>query len=148
MSSFDIDKLTLECFVNRNTYHKYLAKKYPTTFQENKLWNEQLLENHDALLSIISQFIQNPDTIQDDTTRDIFNRFTVECMDILTKQKQAEDELHKQDETEPESFMKKQDDSDEMMFSQCEELRIEPTNPIEYWKMQKVLRQQYTKPHS
>ena len=146
MSSFDIDKLTLECFVNRNTYHKYLAKKDPTSFQENKLWNEQLLEHHDALLSIISQFLQNPDTIQDDTTRDIFNRFIVECMDILTKQKQAEDDLHKPDGTD--IFVKKTDEADEMMFSQCEELRIEPTNPIEYWKMQKVLRQHYNKPPS
>jgi hypothetical protein len=143
MSSFDIDKLTLECFVNRNTYHKYLAKKDPNSFQENKLWNEQLLEQHDALLSIISQFIQNPDTIQDETTRDIFNRFIVECMDILTKQKQAYDDLNKTDETD--IFVKKTDETDEMMFSQCEELRIEPTNPIEYWKMQKVLRQNYTK---
>jgi len=143
MSSFDIDKLTLECFVNRNTYHKYLAKKDPSSFQENKHWKEQLQEHHDALLSIISQFIQNPDTIQEDTTREIFNRFIVECMDILTKQKQAEDDLHQSNETD--QFVKKQDETEEMMFSQCEELRIEPTNPIEYWKMQKVLRQNYTK---
>jgi hypothetical protein len=147
MASFDIDKLTLECFVNRNTYHKYLAKKDPATFLENKHWRDQLLENHDPLLNTISQFIHNPQSIPDETTRDIFHRFMVECLDFLYKQNNALDNTNTDDGNSNSSSMKNQEykDEEDTIFSHCEQLHIEPTNPIEYWKMQKVWKQNNTK---
>ena len=135
MASFNMDKLTLEYFTNKSSYHKYLAKKDPKTYQDNNSFKESLREHHEDILHIVSQYMKKPSDITNKKTFDSFQHFMLDMIDLCEKQKANTDN------NEDDSYKKK--DDEEEMFSQCEDLGIAPKTPIEFWKMEKVFK---TKP--
>lgn len=126
MTSFNMDTLTIECFTNKKTYNKYLAKKDPTMFQKNETFHADLMQNHDAIMEMISKCIQDPTSIPHVKMRETFNHLMIECLDVLNVVAERKPDVPK----EP----------DDILFAQCEDLGIQPTNPIEYWKMQSVFK--------
>lgn len=128
MASFDVDKLTLECLVNKTSYHKYLAKKEPSTFLENSTFLQNIQENKDKLLELISQYIDEPTHIPHKNMKDLFQTFMIDCLEVIEKR-----EVSSSDENEDIP-------KDDEMFSQCDDTRIEPKNPIEFWKMEQVFK--------
>jgi hypothetical protein len=57
-SVFDVDRLTLECFMNKNVYRKVISKLNPALFRENSRFEQQkekyktrILERTEELLS-------------------------------------------------------------------------------------------------
>ena len=133
-----MDKLTLEYFTNKSSYHKYLAKKDPKTYHENNSFKESLRQHHEEILNMVSQYMKNPSTITNKKTFDSFQHFMLDMIDLCEK-KQAS---HIQDDDDA---VYKNKEDDEELFSQCEDLGITPSNPIEFWKMEKVLKTE-TKP--
>lgn len=128
-TSFNMDNLTIECFSSRKTYNKYLAKKDPTTFQKNETFQHELINNHDALIELLSEYILNPESIAHVKMRHTFHQLMIECLDILT--------LPQPQSATPSSTTK---DDPDVLFSHCEDLGKQPENPIEYWKMQSVFK--------
>ena len=128
-SSFNMDTLTIECFTNKKTYNKYLAKKDPTMFQKNETFHADLMENHDAIVEMISNCIQDPDSIPHVKLRETFNHFMIEVLNVVTEER-GRGEQAPEVPKEP----------DDILFSRCEDLGIQPTNPIEFWKMQSVFK--------
>ena len=131
MASFNMDNLTMECFTNKKTYHKYLAKKDPSLFQKNEDFHIELRENHTALMELLSECILDPNFISQTKMRDSFNQLMIDCLDFIgsTKQQPVLRETHAKDDPDP-----------EILFSDCKDLGIEPSNTIEYWKMQQVFK--------
>jgi hypothetical protein len=127
-SSFNMDTLTIECFSSRKTYNKYLAKKDPTMFQKNETFHQDLIQNHDALMELLSECISNPESISKLKMRDTFHQLMIECLDVLTTK------------TETTATTNPIKDPDDVLFSQCVDLGKQPENPIEYWKMQSVFK--------
>jgi hypothetical protein len=122
-----MDTLTIECFSSKKTYNKYLAKKDPTMFQKNETFHIELIQNHDAIMGLLSEYILNPDSISQSKMRDSFNQLMIECLDVLGT-------------TKTETRLQPQNEEPDIMFSQCEDLGKQPNNPIEYWKMQNVFK--------
>lgn len=131
---FDMDKLTLEFFTNKQTYRKYLAKKDPEANVERT--RTQMVEKHDALVDLFSQMIQQPEEEEVRTVQPSFLAFVQAALLHLEK---LEEETAVPDSLDEVGFGKK-DDDDENLFAQCEDLRTQPSNPIEFWKMQQVLK--------
>jgi len=125
-TSFNMDNLTIECFSSRKTYNKYLAKKDPTTFQKNESFQHDLIQNHDAIMELLSEYILHPESISQLKMRYSFHQLMIECLDVLTMQ--------------PPPTMASTKEDPDVLFSQCEDLGKQPENPIEYWKMQSVFK--------
>ena len=126
-----MDNLTLQCLTNKKTYNKYLAKKDPSMFQKNEDFHHELRVNHDDIMSLLSEYILNPDTISQSKLRDTFNHLMIECLDVIESRKCR-------DEAAGEVEVPKYSDD---LFSNCVDLGIEPKKTIEYWKMQSVFKQ-------
>ena len=65
--------------------------------------------------------------------RDAFNHLMLDCLSVLKNNNETSKEKY-----ENETNVTKDEDQ---MFSQCDDLGIQPKNPIEYWKMQKVFKE-------
>ena len=135
MASFNMDTLTIECFTNKKTYHKYLAKKDPGSFQKNECFQNDLRENHDALIGMLSEYILNPNSVNH-KLRDSFNHLMIELLDVL---KEGEDNAGSSSLSQHHPSLAKADP--DVLFQKCEDLGKEPTHAIEYWKMQNVFKQ-------
>ena len=137
MSSFNMDNLTMECFTNKKTYHKYLAKKDPNLFQQNEIFNNELIENHAAIIELISECIHNPSSMTQHKMRDSFNQFMIECLDVISSTyTTSKHQPHIEVQANREEMAKDED----ILFSQCEDLGTAPKNSIEYWKMENVFK--------
>jgi len=56
-----IDKLTLELFMNRNNYNKYLAKTDPKKFDSQREYKMKLKKYMVEIIDITSELIENPE---------------------------------------------------------------------------------------
>jgi hypothetical protein len=130
-SSFDMDQLTLQCFTDKKTYSKYLAKKDPVTFHKNESFHQELRENREAILEFLSHCILHPNSMSHNVKmQDAFNQLMIECIDVVKKVADEEQQI-----------VNDKEEGDEVLFSKCKDLGIQPTNTIEYWKMQTVFKQ-------
>lgn len=128
-----MDKLTLEFFTNKQTYRKYLAKKDPEANVERT--RTQMVEKHDALVALFSQMIQQP---EEEEARMVKPSFLAFVQDALLHLEKLEEETTVTESLDEVGFGKKDDDDN--LFAKCEDLRTQPSNPIEFWKMQQVLK--------
>jgi hypothetical protein len=60
----DIDKLTLELFMNKSTYQKYLAQSDPKKAEENKAFKRDLRKYSKDILKMTQDYLYNPDQTQ------------------------------------------------------------------------------------
>ena len=60
----DIDKLTLELFMNKSTYQKYLAQSDPKKAEENRLFKTDLRKYSKDILQMTQAYLYNPDETQ------------------------------------------------------------------------------------
>lgn len=133
MTSFDMDQLTIQCFTDKKTYSKYLAKKDPSTFYKNETFHQELRENREAILDFLSHCILHPESITHNTKmQDSFNQLMIECIDVVKRST---------DNIEQNVLVAEKEEDDDVLFSKCKDLGIQPTNTIEYWKMQNVFKQ-------
>lgn len=141
--TFDMDKLTLEYFTNKQTYRKYLAKKDPTATTK-KLYRE-ISENQDHLVKIFTEMLNNTNSETYSLLQPKFENFIEGCLQHLEHSHMDSDN---ETETENEDYRKnrnsygeKEQEQEEItLFERCDNTPVVPSNPIEYWKMQKVFK--------
>ena len=137
--SFDVDQLTLQYFSSKSLYNKYLAKKDPDSFEQKQLEYKSWRENKEKIFHVIEEYLEDPDDILPKHTKDIFHRFFTEINQVVEKRKIKEDSSTYLDDQDIPYNEHNQDDED-TLFSRVEDIHVEPKNPIEYWKMQKVFK--------
>lgn len=138
--TFDMDKLTLEYFTNKQTYRKYLAKKDPTATTK-KLYQE-ISENKDQLIQIFNEMLDNANSETYSLLQPKFENFIEGCLQHLEHSNldsdndtDNENEYHTKNRN---SYEEKEEDI--TLFEKCDSTPVIPSNPIEYWKMQKVFK--------
>ena len=137
--SFNVDQLTLQYFSSKSLYNKYLAKKDPDSFEQKQLEYKSWRENKQNIFNVIEEYLDDPDDIQPKNIKEIFHRFFTEINQVVEKRKEKEDSSTDLDNHDIPYNEHNQDDED-TLFSRVEDIRVEPKNPIEYWKMQKVFK--------
>lgn len=128
-TNFDIDQVTLEYFTNRHTYNKYLAKTNPD--KGKKQLYDSIETNKETLRELFSQLLDNA---HQDCFRNILSKyesFMEECVLYVLNEKEKEETL--------DNIREDENDCD-TMFHKCENLNIQPNNPIEFWKAEQVLK--------
>ena len=130
-TNFDIDQITLEYFTNRQTYNKYLAKTNP---DEGKKQLYESIETHKEILQeLFSQLLDNANQECFRNMLPKYESFMEECVSYVLNEKEKEEEEALENTRENEN------DCD-TMFHKCENLNIKPSNPIEFWKTEQVLK--------
>ena len=143
--NFNVDNLTLQFFTNKQTYKKYLAKQDPDTYEKKQLDYDHWREHSTGIHEIVQEGLECPDDIMPKPLRDAFQHFAKEAMLLIEKRQNADEEKETRwkntvEDGFGEKCLNEKDNEDETLFSQVEDLQIEPKNPIEYWKMQKVFK--------
>ena len=68
----DIDKLTLELFMNKGLYNKYIQKTDPKAHEEKQNYISQLRKYKNNIIDITETLLNDPDTL---ITTDVNNGF-------------------------------------------------------------------------
>jgi len=71
-----VDKLTLELFMNKQQYRKFIAKTDPQKHAENEERIKELTKYSVDILSMTQQFLENPDLCITTEVRDVFDKYT------------------------------------------------------------------------
>ena len=135
----DMDKFTLECLVNKQTYKKYLAKHDPESFHESEELYEKLRLHKSNIESITEFLLLNPDSENyNRTLRESFEAY----MKSVLYHIEIESETHN-------NAIYEEDEPDEMLIDVTPSAKTpmlrapsppkrHSNNPIEYWKKYNV----------
>ena len=137
----EVDKLTLEWFVNKQTYKKYLAKHDPETFQESQAFYDKLDLYQSDIMQITENMLSNPDAeTYNKTLRDSFESYVktvlhhIEVESLSTKTDNRSGEIYDEDNgNEPDEMLIDVSPSIDYVSS-LPVVSRKPENPIEYWK--------------
>lgn len=127
-TSFNMDKLTLEYFTDKKRYRKYLAKKDPA--QSQHLLYERIETYKSDLTELFEELLSSSNTLI--PLRPKFEHFVEECLNHI----ESSHELH----DDPETTHYKKEDDETMFGEQTTEVASVPSNPIEFWKAQQILK--------
>jgi uncharacterized Fe-S cluster-containing radical SAM superfamily protein len=123
----DMDKLTLECFVNKQVYKKYLAKTNPLLLEENQSFYDTLNLHKTSILNMIQDMIENPyHEKYTHSSRDAFEQL----MKLLVYQIELE--------LNPKQHAIYDEEQDDDMLIEVPDEKLPRPSTIEYWKKQKV----------
>jgi hypothetical protein len=78
-----IDKLTLELFMNRNNYNKYLAKTDPKKFDSQREYKMKLKKYMVEIIDITSELIENPENTPNSEIGGIFMDYSKSIIKFL-----------------------------------------------------------------
>jgi hypothetical protein len=72
----DIDKLTLEMFMNKQTYRRYISKTDPAKHAEREAYLNNLAKYKRHILSMTEELFENPDKLVTTEVNDIFEKYS------------------------------------------------------------------------
>ena len=76
MDEAEIDKLTMELFMNRKNYKKFLEKTDPAKFSDLKIHHEDIEKYHGSIISITDDLLENPNLQISNEVNQIFDAYT------------------------------------------------------------------------
>jgi hypothetical protein len=129
--SFDVDKFTLECFVNKQTYQKYLAKINPQDFLKQQEMKRDIEVHRREIIQRFQNYMDGKD-FETTSIKNAFTEFTKECILLIEREVDPEPES---------SFIQ---DEEDVIFSNIPKPKEEePKDTIEYWKMETVFKHSF-----
>ena len=123
----EIDKLTLELFMNKKNYKKYLEKTDPKKYSDIQLHHNELEKYRGTILTITDDLLENPNLQITTEINEIFDAYTKIIIRYL-KHKEIENNL----ETEK--------DEDVMFGTIDEDIQSEPAHMKSYWSGEQVVK--------
>jgi hypothetical protein len=72
----NIDKLTLELFMNRNIYKKYVAKNEPEKYEKTMIHHENIRKYKHRILDLTQQLLEDPTKQITTETNEIFDAYS------------------------------------------------------------------------
>jgi len=133
--SFDMDKITLECFVNKQTYQKYLAIINPTEYDLQKEFMKEIQFKRKQILDRIENYMDGKE-LETSSLKHSFRGFMKECIQLMEREETKNEETEGKEEGNEEE--------DDVLFSNIPKEKEEaPKDSIEYWKMEKVFKQSF-----
>jgi phosphoribosylformylglycinamidine (FGAM) synthase PurS component len=122
----EIDKLTLELFMNKKNYKKYLEKTDPKKYSDIQLHHNELEKYRGTILTMTDDLLENPNLQITTEINEIFDAYTKIIIRYL-KHKEIENNLETCDE-------------DVMFGTIDEEDNSESTHMKSYWSGEQVVK--------
>jgi hypothetical protein len=76
MDEAEIDKMTMEMFMNRKNYKKYLEKTDPSKFSDLKIHHEDIEKYRGSILSMTDDLLEDPNLQISNEVNEIFDAYT------------------------------------------------------------------------
>ena len=76
MDETEIDKMTMEMFMNRKNYKKYLEKTDPKKFTDLQRHHADIEKYHGSIISITDDLLENPNLQISNEVNEIFDAYT------------------------------------------------------------------------
>jgi len=57
----EIEKMTLECLMNKSTYSKYLSQTNPKKYEEQQIFKRNVRKYKNKILELTKKYVENPD---------------------------------------------------------------------------------------
>lgn len=76
----DFAQLTLELFMNKNAYNRYMEKTYPGKHEEREEYIKNMKKYKNRILYITRQFLENPDLQITCEMNDMFSDYCKTCI--------------------------------------------------------------------
>jgi len=57
----DLDRLTMEMFMNKKSYHRFIEKTDPKKYDEQQKYLRNMRKYREKILSITQRYLENPD---------------------------------------------------------------------------------------
>ena len=122
----ELDKLTLELFMNKKNYKKYLEKNDPKKYSDMHLHNMDIQKYRGTILTMTDDLLENPNLQITTEINEIFDAYTKIIIRYL-KHKEIENNLETSDE-------------DVMFGTMDEEVQSESTHMKSYWSGEQVVK--------
>lgn len=74
--SNSVDKLTLECLMNRNQYKRYIEKTDPTKFSESERHLSKILKYKHRILELTEELLNDPDKLVTLDVNEMFDSYS------------------------------------------------------------------------
>jgi hypothetical protein len=122
----ELDKLTLELFMNKKNYKKYLEKNDPKKYSDMQLHHMDIQKYRGTILTMTDDLLENPNLQITTEINDIFDAYTKIFIRYL-KHKEIENNLETCDE--------------DVMFGRInEEVSTPSTHMKSYWSGEQVVK--------
>ena len=124
-----IDKLTLELFMNKSKYNKYIQKTDPRAYEEKQQYVTNLNRHRHAILELTRTLLDDPDTM---ITTDVnagfqdYSKTLISYLEMKTMESQPGTDKH-----------------EDMLFSNMDSLPSLPTTS--FWGKERISRRGYFK---
>jgi len=122
----ELDKLTLELFMNKKNYKKYLEKTDPKKYSDMHLHHMDIQKYRGTILTMTDDLLENPNLQITTEINEIFDAYTKIIIRYL-KHKEIENNLETSDE-------------DVMFGTMDEEVQSESTHMKSYWSGEQVVK--------
>jgi flagellin-specific chaperone FliS len=130
----NIDKLTLELFMNRNIYKKYVAKNEPEKYEKIVMHHENIRKYKQCILNLTEQLLEDPSVQITTEINEIFDAYSR----TLIRHFQQKDM-----EKANENYRGFQDQDDVLFDPEIMEDRpVEPTPSSSFWGKDRVVKSQ------
>jgi hypothetical protein len=122
----ELDKLTLELFMNKKNYKKYLEKTDPKKYSDMQLHNIEIQKYRGTILTMTDDLLENPNLQITTEINEIFDAYTKIIIRYL-KHKEIENNLETCEE-------------DVMFGTMDEEVQSDSTYMKSYWSGEQVVK--------
>ena len=123
----EIDKLTLEMFMNKKNYKKYLEKTDPKKYSDMQLHHMEIQKYRGTILTMTDDLLENPNLQITTEINEIFDAYTKIIIRYL-KHKEIENNLETCEE-------------DDVMFGTIDEdIRTSSSQMKSYWSGEQVVK--------
>jgi hypothetical protein len=129
-----IDNLTLELFMNKNHYNRYISQKHPKKFSELQEYFENLETHRESILEITNELLDDPQKQLTTKITDLFQEYTKTLIEYIQDKRRQERE-------EQNSYGHSERDQD-VLFSNMDGQR-EPTTQERtksFWSKEKIVK--------
>lgn len=132
----EIDKITLELFMNKKKYKKYVEKTDPKRYSELQIYYAELQKYRGTILNMTDDLLENPDMQITSEISELFETYTRSIIHYLKNK-----ELEKMCEHEA---LYRQEDSDDIMFGKMDESELvaHSSNMKSFWGNEQVVKTQ------
>jgi hypothetical protein len=123
-----IDNLTLELFMNKNHYNRYISQKNPKKFSELQEYLENIDIHKESILEITNELLDDPQKQLTTKITDLFQEYTKTLIEYINDKKRQEQQEYEYN-----------DKKEDIMFSNMDEPSSHQSSKS-FWSKEKIIR--------
>ena len=85
-----LDRLTMEMFMNKKSYNRYIEKTDPKKYEETQTYIQNMKKYKDRILSITQRYLEDPDLQITSDMNQMFSEYCKTCVLYFESKKETQ----------------------------------------------------------